>query len=205
MGVELLKDGAVVATEKIQGEVREGNSDWEQWNSVSFAGAIGDTVRVRLEGTERMLVLAEVEVFAKWDASRNIAYGKPASQSSLGWMGDADHAVDGNTDGRAWNGSVSETENDTNPWWMVDLEGDFPIQTVFLYNRVDCCSERIEGVIVDILKDGDVVSSKPYGGYNVRDKAVLAIGFNGVVGDSVRVRLPGTEHLSLAEVEVISA
>jgi hypothetical protein len=58
----------------------------------------------------------------------NIAYGKPASQSSTHSTATADRPVDGNANGNYWNGSVSHTSiSGTNAWWQVDLGDNFNI------------------------------------------------------------------------------
>ena len=33
-------------------------------------------------------------------------------------------------------------------WWNVDLKDNYVIKSVWIKNRVDCCSNRIEGVQV---------------------------------------------------------
>src|SRR5262249_36767046 len=93
-------------------------------------------VRVQLLGTND-LSLAEVRVFA----ARNLAAGKPATQSSTELGGDASRAVDGNLDGD-WNaGSVTSTAFQAQAWWQVDLGAISDIREVVIYNRTDCCSD----------------------------------------------------------------
>lgn len=40
-------------------------------------------------------------------------------------------------------GFVTQTDlnSDVTPWWEVDLDEDFVINTVIIYNRKDCCSK----------------------------------------------------------------
>ena len=33
-------------------------------------------------------------------------------------------------------------------WWVVDLEDDYIVNKVWIKNRIDCCSDRIDGVKV---------------------------------------------------------
>ena len=44
--------------------------------------------------------------------------------------------------------------------WEVDLLSDYPVTEVILYNRQDCCFDRLNGVVIE-LKDahGDTVFS----------------------------------------------
>ena len=95
----------------------------------------GRYVRIELPGKNRTLTLAEVEVYSD---GRNVARKGKATQSSTSNGGDASKAIDGNTSGNYNNGGQTHTaEGETNPWWEVDLGGDFPIQSIAIYNRVD--------------------------------------------------------------------
>src|SRR5262249_885473 len=51
----------------------------------------------------------------------NLALGKPATQSSVGWGGVPERAVDGNTDGGAEALITHTATNSTGNWWRVDL------------------------------------------------------------------------------------
>jgi hypothetical protein len=78
----------------------------------------------------------------------------PASQSSVGWGGDPDRAIDGNDNGDYWGGSVTHTQLEGNPWWMSsthqELPGEFRV-----YNRTDCCGERLGRFEVFFRRDRD--------------------------------------------------
>ncbi|WAR06181.1 CADN-like protein, partial [Mya arenaria] len=72
----------------------------------------------------------------------HIAIGKPASQSS-NYEKDKWFAPVG-VDGTAGTQSIRSdtcfhTLKNYQPWWRVDLQADFTINTVVLYNRLDCC------------------------------------------------------------------
>lgn len=92
-------------------------------------------VRVEAPGADRMLSLAEVEIFAK-DAK--IRPGGKATQSSTDFGGDAARAIDGNTDGEyAKANSVTHTRREANPWWEVDLGAETTVDKLKLWNRTD--------------------------------------------------------------------
>lgn len=117
---------------------------------------------VRVQLTEfNYLSLAEVQV---WSGSNNLAQGKPAMQYNTGWGGTADRAVDGNTDGNWVNNSVTHTYNDYQNWWQVDLGSVQAIDTIQIWNRTDCCSERLSNFYV-------FVSDVPFTG-STADKAI---------------------------------
>jgi len=114
-------------------------------------GPTGRFVRVELPGKDRFLSLAEVEVFARDGA--NAARGRPATQSSTDFGGDAARAVDGVTDGdyRAKN-SVTHTAAGADPWWEVDLGGPVTVDRIVVWNRTDGgTGERLAGARVSVL------------------------------------------------------
>jgi len=88
----------------------------------------------------------------------NLALGGKATQSST-WGGlptaTADKAIDGNLDGVFSNGSVTHTGLEANPWWQVDLGASYAISDIEVYNRSDCCQERLDGAQI-------VISNTPF-------------------------------------------
>ncbi|HEY2341907.1 MAG TPA: DUF1549 domain-containing protein, partial [Chthoniobacteraceae bacterium] len=92
-------------------------------------------VRVEAPGKNRILSLAEVQVF---DGDVNVALKGKASQSSTDFNGPPELAIDGNTDGDYEKShSVSHTKDSTNPWWEVDLGAETPVDRVVVWNRTD--------------------------------------------------------------------
>ena len=69
-------------------------------------------------------------------AEVNIGLGKIAYQSSTGAGGVASRAVDGNTNKKYTGGSCTHTlNNESSPWWMVDLGHHYTISSLRVYNR----------------------------------------------------------------------
>lgn len=133
----------------------------------------------------------------------NLANGKAATQSSE-WPGGstAGRAVDGNTNGVFLNGSVSHTqEGQVNPWWRVDLGSVQPIGDLEVWNRTDCCGDRLAGYKVEVLDAANaVVWSSTRTGY---PNPMETVATGGVNGRFVKVSLTGSARtLSLAEVVV---
>jgi hypothetical protein len=146
----------------------------------------------------------------------NLALGRTASQSSTDGTATAARAVDGRFDGVFTNGSVTKTLTETNPWWQVDLGSVQLIDTISVWNRIDeCCYSNT----VDFNL---FVSETPFSSEN---PAVLAAqpnvftfkqnGQPGPVthvitrrnraslrGRYVRVQVPSTTSLALAELQV---
>lgn len=68
-------------------------------------------------------------------------------QSSTAWDGDAYRAVDGNRDGDWASGSVTHTDIDVRPEWHIYTRETL-YKSVTIYNRTDCCGERLGGASV---------------------------------------------------------
>ncbi|GAB3092718.1 galactose-binding domain-containing protein [Lysobacter terrae] len=82
------------------------------------------------------------------EIERNWALNRPANQSSTALGGAAARAVDGNTNGDWSAGSVTHTNEETDPYWEVDLGLAHYIDEIRIYNRTDCCAERLSNFVV---------------------------------------------------------
>ncbi len=183
--------------------------------SIAIAGAQGRYVRAQLSGTN-YLSLAEVQVFGTLSgpAPQDLAVNKAASQSSTLYPGktDASKAVDGNTDGNFWDGSVSHTNQDANAWWEVDLGASATVSSIVVWNRTDCCGDRLSDYWVFVSDTPFASNDTPATLQNragtwsshqtVEPSPSAAIAVTGE-GRYVRVQLSGTNYLSLAEVQVL--
>ena len=136
--------------------------------------------------------------------SINVALGKNAFQSSTGWNGVASRAVDGNLNPRYRYGGITHTNYNSNPFWYVDLGGDFTIKEVVVINRVDCCSYRLRDFTLTISNDNNVVCTYNYVGTPPKKTTidVKAECPGGVIGDKVQIQIFRSDYLSLAEVQV---
>jgi type IV pilus assembly protein PilY1 len=102
-------------------------------------------VKIQLVGNN-VLSLAEVQV-QKSDGT-NVAQGKTTSQSSSAYGGVSSRAVDGNTDGTYNNNSVTHTTSGLQPWWQVDLGASEQIRRIRIFNRTDCCEDRLQNFYI---------------------------------------------------------
>ncbi|MDB4541357.1 plastocyanin/azurin family copper-binding protein [Akkermansiaceae bacterium] len=109
-------------------------------------------VRITLKGKNRILTLAEVEVFVD---GKNIARSGKARQSSVAADGTADRAIDGNKSSRYNDkGQTHTAEKGKNAWWEVDLGKSVSIEKINVWNRGDNLGNRLEGFSL-ILLDAD--------------------------------------------------
>jgi uncharacterized repeat protein (TIGR01451 family) len=181
--------------------------------SISFGTVAGQYVRIQLSGAN-YLGLAEVQVMGTLAASSNVALGKTATQSSTYAAGTgAGNAIDGNTDGNFSHGSVSHTNLDSNAWWQVDLGASATVNSVVVWNRTDCCGDRLSDYWVFVSNTPFSATDTPAtlqsraGTYSSHQTSApspsASISFGGVLGRYVRVQLSGANYLGLAEVQVI--
>jgi putative heme-binding domain-containing protein len=110
----------------------------------------GRYVRIELPGKKKTLTLAEVEAYS---GGKNVARRGKATQKNTAYGGDASKAIDGNTSGKYDDGGQTHTEVDTaDPWWEVDLEAEYPIESIVIYNRTDGdAGKRLEGFTLKVL------------------------------------------------------
>jgi hypothetical protein len=171
----------------------------------------GRFVKVQLEGSD-YLSLAEIRVMGAAQAPINLAQGRPATASSLGWGGDAARAVDGNSDGNYANNSVTHTLADAQAWWQVDLGQLRAVQAVQIFNRTDCCTARLADFYVFVSASdmsGRTLAQLTADPAVARVQVATLSGAASITlplvaqGRFVKVQLVGTNYLSLAEVQVL--
>ena len=161
-------------------------------------GVVIDNVRVVQTGT------VTIPVTPGTPNSDNLALNRPATQSSLDAGGVAARAVDGNTNGTYRDLSVTHTQHDANnSWWRVDLGSTYNVDQINVFNRSDCCTERLNGATVYV---GDRATNNPADytavGNLTASTSVQTFSSVNASGRYVMVRIAGSGTLSLAEVQV---
>ncbi|XP_016356103.1 fucolectin-1-like [Sinocyclocheilus anshuiensis] len=133
----------------------------------------------------------------------NVAIGKNATQSPTHLAWEAEKAIDGIKNDRT---KCSSTGYGNNSFWRLDLLNIYRVYTVVVTNRIDCCSEHLNGAEIRVgnsLKNNGndnpkcaVISSIPAG----VSYFYLCVG---MVGRYVNLVIPGVmKVLTLCEVEV---
>jgi hypothetical protein len=145
----------------------------------------------------------------------DLAFGKTATQSSTVLDAPAGRAVDKDTNGNLHDRSVTHTNSDANAWWQVDLGKPATVRAVKIWNRTDCCGDRLSDYWVFVSNTPFTPAEKPAmlrtrpSTWNSHQTTVprpsTTIFTGGIQGQYVRVQLTGTGYLSLAEVEVKGA
>jgi len=112
----------------------------------------GRYVRIEIPGKDKILSLAEVQVF---QGTNNLATAGSATQSSTAYGGEARLAIDGNTDGQFDKAkSTTHTEvSKEDPWWELDLKSDQAVNRIVIWNRTDGAGERLSGFRIVLLDE----------------------------------------------------
>jgi hypothetical protein len=187
----------------------DGNLTWSLPQAVQAR-----RIRISLLGQNNQgngyLSLAEVQVLpsnlTNWALKAN---GSDASQSSIAWGGDAQRAIDGNTDGNYNNNSVTHTDGSQNPWWQVDFGQTRQVARVVLWNRTDAeCPPRLSNYRISVRDDADneIVGQNFYTGSGFVDGNLTWALPQAVQARRIRISLLGVNnqgngYLSLAEVQ----
>lgn len=121
---------------------------------LAAAGALAiDNVHyIRVEHTKNVVIhLSQIAVFDV--TNTNVALNKPCSNSEAWSIGKSEcwKAIDGSYEMRAFPDMFHSRQN--KGWMEVDLQGGFTIQRIEVWDRKDCCHERMEGHIVKFLND----------------------------------------------------
>ena len=131
----------------------------------------------------------------------NIAPNGTATQSTMGWGGVAPNALDGDL------GNFTHTgPDDPDKWWELELDQDYTLTQIILYNRSSCCGERLNAAVLKVLDStgAEIYVSDPISGAvtgDVRAFTNAGAGFSNV--RYIRIE-GGTDFLSLGEVRAIT-
>jgi hypothetical protein len=111
---------------------------------------MGGSVRfVRIQQQNQCLHVQEIEVYN--ETGNNVARTSKASQSSIGWNGTPDIAIDGNkAKTQGWPNS-NHTDCGGIQWIELDLNKDVNVKKIVVYNRPDCCQARLIGAQLILL------------------------------------------------------
>ncbi|WP_436499488.1 alpha-L-fucosidase [Actinokineospora sp. HUAS TT18] len=220
----------VVLQENIQVGQRVAGFAVDTWNGTAWQQAVtGTTIgykrilqiatvttsKIRLRITAARSLAPSIATIALYDdgTATNLAQGKPATQSSLSSGGVASRAVDGVTNGDFFANSVTHTNSEATPWWQVDLGASVPVGKLAVWNRTDCCANRLTDYWVFVSDTPFNTSLTP-----TQQAAVVGVWSSrqtgqagtpttltvGKTGRYVMVQLAGTNALSLAEVQVFA-
>jgi len=115
----------------------------------------------------------------------------------------------GGCDGVKNGGFGFHTNQESGPWWQVDLGAKADLGRIVIYNRCNTASERAARLHVMLGDDGKswrtVYRHDGKVFHGLTDKKPLVVSAKGESAQFVRIRLPENTWLHLDEVEVYSA
>jgi hypothetical protein len=133
----------------------------------------------------------------------NLAQSRTSFQSSTLGNANASLANDNNGDGVFSHNSVSHTDYQYRPWWQVDLGDIKNIGSVVVFNRTDCCTDRLSDFDIFVSPDG-ATWQWAQGWTGALQGPSVQLNMSATSGRFVAVQLRGTNYLSLAEVQVFA-
>ncbi|MCP5100791.1 MAG: VWA domain-containing protein [Chloroflexi bacterium] len=142
--------------------------------------------------------------------SANLCAGGTPKQSSTSSGRVAARACDGNINGNISNNSVAQTNNDTNPYWEVDLGSVYVLEQLKIFSRTDCGSSCYPSNFIVLISESPMPDdlAGAQGTFGVKeyqfdgDVDSFAFAMQNITGRYVRIQLAGSGQLNLAEVEV---
>jgi len=146
---------------------------------------------------------------------KNVSVNKVATQSTTAYNSPASNAVNGNTSGRYGSPStndITHTNDENGSWWQVDLGKVYDIDRIVIWNRTDCCWDRLQNFYVTSWATNPIAGNIKEG-YGTTGPHAFTSASNPsmninteFVGRYVRVWLDnGTKPLSLGEVQVFGS
>ncbi|MGA1841571.1 MAG: discoidin domain-containing protein [bacterium] len=154
---------------------------------------------------------AEISIIhSKPPEYKNLALeaGSKASQSATGYGGSPERAIDGNPDGNYSHNSVTHTDDRLNSWWQVELLKPAKIEEIVIWNRSDCCGNRLSNLRISVLDNSkEEIWGRNFRGPVKQGGSMLFKPDIPVSGRFVKVKIQGKNiegngFLSLAEVQV---
>jgi hypothetical protein len=132
------------------------------------------------------------------DHGVDLARGKPASESSnYANSYPASNCNDGNLN------NLCVTNNEL-AWWQVDLQSSQLIGSVKLWNRGDCCQDRVSNFKIEISTTGNFSGEQTlvYQATNQQAGRPSVYSFPPITGRYVRITLTQANYLNLTDIAV---
>ena len=162
-----------------------------------------------LVGSLFCLILCTGPVIAAAINVAATANGGIASQSSSYGFGTGPQlAIDGNTNGFRYGNSsnIQHTDFGLHASWQVMFQADYSLSSVTIYNRLDCCSDRINPFSVFLLdRSGNVINTLATGQTFFGLTPTWSFAIPNVMAAGLKVQLDGSNWLHMAQVNVQGA
>ncbi|VEN57531.1 unnamed protein product [Callosobruchus maculatus] len=139
----------------------------------------------------------------------NVAYRKPANQSTTAKGGNAIHANDGDKTTNHNEKMCTETYKEASPWWQVDLLRPYPVKVIRVTTRGCCGQQPLQDLEIRIGNNSHQLQKNPlcawFPGTLEEGVTKTFTCARTLIGQYVFVQLGVEGTLSLCEVEVFSS
>jgi hypothetical protein len=88
--------------------------------------------------------------------------------SSASILASSSLAVDGNRNTDWGGGSCAQTNTESNPWWKLDFGQARSVRSVTVWNRGDCCQDRLDNFHIRIGNTSSAFNANPLCATGVR-------------------------------------
>ncbi len=168
--------------------------------SVGALRSAGDVARLKHSSDPSSMTHLDSDLF-------DAAIGKVATQSSISQWSQAGEAVNP-ISGDTFPDFAFHTDEEENPWWMLDLGAILPIEMIVIHNRVSMLQDRAARLRVEIAEGVEQWQlihagySRFGGGDCGGPPLILNIGGD-LPARYVRLSINGRQFLHLSKVEVL--
>lgn len=115
---------------------------------------------VRIQHQNQYLHVQEIEVYDT--AGTNVAKSSKVSTSSAPWGVIPETVIDGQiSDRQGWPNS-NHTYNNGMQYIELDLQSNVDVKTIVVYNRPDCCQDRLIGAKILLYNEDRVQVGEPF-------------------------------------------
>jgi glucose/arabinose dehydrogenase len=168
-----------------------------------YENGIGAVIELEWESSTQAREIVPTSALSTTSVSdSNVALTGTASQSDTAHGGAASRAIDGNTSGVWSDGSITHTSGAVGDLWQVELDADYDVSSLNIYNRTNCCSARLSDYTVTVLDVNENILWTSTQTSQAGSPTTLAVS-GASNARIVRITQNLDEPLSLAEVEVM--
>lgn len=154
---------------------------WDGWNpSGKNKKIMVRYIKINKNKNNEYLQISQLAVYSN---GVNIAPGKTASSPNIySSKSIPSNAIDGVLSTKDYP-NIYHSSNNTADYWLLDLGKEYDIEKIVYYNRRDCCSERANGMILQIFDSNMSQNQFQTGNFTLNSDMVQTILNNAQIPD----------------------
>jgi hypothetical protein len=124
---------------------------------ISFAPMSSNIQYIKISYPSGQAGCIQISQLAVFSNGQNVAQGKVATAANLySSQVSANTPIDGTLQARAYP-SIYHSACAVGDYWQLDLQDEYPIDRIVYYNRQDCCNDRANGLVMQLIDRNDAV------------------------------------------------